>query len=94
MKTKEEIIEELKLELNPGSKTVDDIIVMLADSMVENQQKDEKIGLLTKEMEEAKKGSSMWYGYYNEKVDELKKMAESLETISRVVNEVRERWKK
>lgn len=41
--TKDEIIEELRLEMNQGSKTVDDMLGMIADLVIEKEHLNQQI---------------------------------------------------
>lgn len=60
--TKDEIIEELRLEMNQGSKTVDDMLGMIADLVIEKEH-------LNQQIREKEKQKQYWYLKYCEELN-------------------------
>jgi len=84
--TKDEIIEELRLEMNPGSKTVDDMLGMIADLIIEKEH-------LNQQIQEKEEQKQCWYSKYCEELNKNIQMKECLFSIGGIVKVIVERWK-
>lgn len=91
--SKEEIIEELKLELNPGSKKVDDLLEMAADLTIQRDELKAKVAELEENVRKEKESGSYWYDLYLKEEKKVCEMRESMQLICKVSNEIYERWK-
>ena len=91
--SKEEIIEELKLELNPGSKKVDDLLEMAADLTIQRDELKAKVAELEENVRKEKERGSYWNNLYLKEEKKVCEMRKSMQLICEVSNEICERWK-
>lgn len=100
-KTREELIEELKMELNPGSMSVDDLIEKMVDGHLEDvakiQELEEGNEALQEKMEKMEKDHTLsrnyWYNENDGLKGEIQKLKESLRAIKDVTTNIVELWK-
>ncbi len=93
MKTREEIIEELNLEVNPGSMKMKDLIEKHADALLEIEGLKLKVKDMQEKVEDTEKSKTYWYQEYSSGCEKINELKESLVTVQRVMNEIVERWK-
>lgn len=92
MMSREEIIENYKLELNPGSKKVDDLLNMMADLHIERDALMVKLEDAEKKNKELSESKSYWYDQYDLQLKKVEEIKKSLCAVKDVVIEIGKRW--
>lgn len=96
-KSREELIEELKLELNPGSMTIEGLIEKMVDMYLgawnELQDTKSKLSSCAVELEQARKSSDNWYESYRRVSDKAGEMMKTMDVLVSVTNELTAKWK-
>lgn len=92
MMSREEIIENYKLELNPGSKKVDDLLNMMADLYIERDALMVKLEDAEKKNKELNESKSYWYDQYDLQLKKVEEIKMSLCAVNDVVIEIGKRW--
>lgn len=95
-KTREELIDELKLELNPGSMSVENLIAKMVDKQLEDAAKiealEKKADELSKSVSELETSKRYWWNECDKKDEVIKKLKFSLKTVSDVSTNICELW--
>ena len=95
-KTREELIDELKLELNPGSMSVENLIAKMVDKQLEDAAKiealEKKADDLSKSVSELETSKRYWWNECDKKDEVIKKLKFSLKTLSDVSTNICDLW--
>ena len=95
-KTREELIEELKMEMNPGSMSVECLIEKMVDQHLEDVGKVAALEAKNKELEtkvnELETSKRYWWGECDKKDEDIQKLKRSMKVISDVTSNICELW--
>ena len=95
-KTREELIDELKLELNPGSMSVENLIGKMVDKQLEDAAKIEALEKKAKDLEksvsELETSKRYWWNECDQRDEDIKKLKRSLKVLCDVSTNISELW--